>query len=80
MYAGVSDIEYHASMLVFHADDNYTAIRQRLCLEALCNKTSGTMFDFTDVCGALITCPLEARRNYQITEKLHVSNDAPTVS
>ena len=67
-------------MLVFHADDNYTAIRQKLCLDAVCNKTSGTMYDFTNVCGSLITCPLEAGRNYQITEKLHVSNEAPTVS
>ena len=36
------------------------------------------MTDFTNVCEFLITCPLEAGRNYQITE--HVNSNAPNVS
>ena len=65
---------------IIDAEDNYTAVLQRLCWDVLCNKTSGTMYDFTNVCDTLITCPLEAERNYQITEKVHVNNKAPTVS
>ena len=63
---------------MFHTDDNYTTILQRICLDILCNKTSGTTTDFTNVCEFLITCPLEAGRNYQITE--HVNSNAPNVS
>lgn len=72
-------IQYmHVPWCTFHTDDNYTTILQRICLDILCNKTSGTITDFTNVCEFLIACPLEAGRNYQITE--HVNRDAPNVS
>lgn len=70
----------YALVLMFHADDNYTTIEQRICLDIVCNKSSGTMYDFTPLCDSHITCPLEAGRNYQITEKQRVNNNFPSVS
>ena len=68
---------------MFHADHNYTTILQRLCFDILnlCNHTqSGLIPNFTNVCDSLITCPLEAKRNYQITEKIPVLSEDPDVS
>ena len=65
--------------LIFLADVNYSMVEQKMCMEisGMCIPTFKELP--TNVCD-LISCPLQAGKSYQITEKIVIPNDYPDVS
>ena len=64
--------------MIFLADINYSMIEQRMCMDiGVCVPVFNVVP--TNVC-ELISCPLQAGKNYQITEKIAIPEVYPDVS
>ena len=63
-------------ILLFHADDNYSVVEQKMCMEisGLCVPTLPT-----NVCD-LLSCPLLVVKKYCVTEDFEIPSAFPCVS